>query len=128
MSRRLVFCAFLVTLLAAHVLQAQTPVQSSSSSPSKHVAKSTPPEGSLLEAGSVSAGMYRNPAFGFTCRIPTGWVLRTAEMNVQDKQEGDAADKSADPKEAGSRPAQENNRAALDQPPAAGCPHTGGCR
>ncbi len=109
------------------MLRAQTPVQSSSSSPSKHVAKSSAAEGSQLGAGSVSAGMYRNPAFGFTCRIPAGWVLRTAEMNVQDKEVGEASDKSADPKEAGSRPAQENNRAAPDRTTAVGCPHTGGC-
>ena len=47
-------------------------------------------------------------------------------MNVQEKQ-GDAADKSADPREAGSRPAQEKNRAALDRTAEGGCPHTGGC-
>jgi hypothetical protein len=35
-----------------------------------------------LDAGSVSAGAYRNSSFGFTCKIPAGWVLRTEEMNA----------------------------------------------
>lgn len=109
------------------MLRAQTPVQSSSSSPSKHVAKSASAEDSLLDAGSVSAGVYRNTAFGFTCRIPAGWVLRTGEMDVRDKEAGDAADKSADPREAGSRPAQEKNRATLDRTAEGSCPPTGGC-
>ncbi len=37
---------------------------------------------SPLNAGSVNAGVYRNPAFGFTCKIPAGWVLRTEELNA----------------------------------------------
>jgi len=48
-------------------------------------------------------------------------------MDVRDKEAGDAADKSADPREAGSRPAQEKNRATLDRTAEGSCPPTGGC-
>ncbi len=39
--------------------------------------------GGSLEPGSVSNGVYRNGSFGFTCKIPPGWVLRTEEMNSE---------------------------------------------
>jgi len=39
---------------------------------------------SALDAGSVSDGVYRNRTFGFSYRIPAGWVLRTEEMNAPD--------------------------------------------
>ena len=42
---------------------------------------------SSLDAGSVRAGVYRNPALGFTCKIPAGWVLRTEEMNTGQDQD-----------------------------------------
>lgn len=43
----------------------------------------------------MSNGTYRNPAFGFTCKIPQGWVLRTEEMNAgDDQQAGQEAGKS----------------------------------
>ncbi len=32
----------------------------------------------------MSNSVYRNPSFGFTCRIPAAWVLRTEEMNARD--------------------------------------------
>jgi hypothetical protein len=32
----------------------------------------------------VSNGVYRNPGFGFTYKIPVGWVLRTEEMNASE--------------------------------------------
>jgi hypothetical protein len=34
--------------------------------------------------------VYRNLAFGFTCKIPAQWVLRTAEMNMWE-DEGEQA-------------------------------------
>src|SRR5580693_4459711 len=61
---------------------------SSSSSPAKQVNKSASAAASPLRPGTVSAGAYRNPAFGFTCKIPAGWVLRTEEMNA--REGGDA--------------------------------------
>ena len=51
----------------------------------------------------MSAGAYRNPALGFTCKIPPAWVLRTEEMNVRDGEDAemDAGKKSTDAGKAG---------------------------
>ena len=46
----------------------------------------------------MSAGVYRNRSFGFECKIPSGWVLRTEEMNareLEDEQQ-DAGKKATD--------------------------------
>jgi hypothetical protein len=93
--RRVLLCSGLV-LLALSALRAQTPAQSSSSpsSSSKQVRKSAPTAGSPLDSGTLSNGVYRNPAFGFTCKIPAGWVLRTEEMNARD-DENPNGDKTA---------------------------------
>ncbi len=40
---------------------------------------------SPLSSGSVSNGVYRNAALGFSCKVPPGWVLRTDEMNQNDE-------------------------------------------
>lgn len=40
-----------------------------------------------LDPGTVTSGVYRNKTFGFTCKIPAGWVLRTDEMNARDEDE-----------------------------------------
>jgi hypothetical protein len=91
-----------------------TPQQSSSSSKTsspQHVQKAI----SSRDAGSVVDGVYRNPFFAFTCKIPAGWVLRTDEMNARD----DEAPSSA------SRPASESANtgrvllAAFSRPPVA---------
>jgi hypothetical protein len=77
------------------VLLAQAAAQSSPPS-SKPVRKSASPADSPLNSGSVTNGIYRNPTFGFTCKIPDGWVLRTAEMNQQEVEDekADAGKKS----------------------------------
>jgi len=36
-----------------------------------------------VDRGIISAGVYRNAGFEFTCKIPAGWVLRTDEMNAR---------------------------------------------
>ena len=119
MSFRRIFCGCLCSwvaiLLALPALRAQAAAQSPSSSPSttpssKPVRKSASGGGSPLYLGTVSNGVYRNPAFGFTCRIPAAWVLRTEEMDARD----DVA------------PAKEG-RTAVDRTAEGGCPHTGGC-
>jgi hypothetical protein len=71
-----------------------------------------------LDPGSVKAGVYRNSSFGFSVKVPEGWVLRTEEMNVPAEDE-----------------AVKEGRAALDRtaPSASlraglgGCPHKGTC-
>jgi len=74
-------------VLCIHSFQANAAAQDSSSSSIRSRAHATQKERSAqssLDAGSVSAGTYRNPAFGFAWKIPAGWVLRTEEMNERD--------------------------------------------
>src|SRR5258706_7641646 len=74
-------------VLCTHSFQANAAAQDSSSSSIRSRAHATQKERSAqssLDAGSVSAGMYRNPAFGFAWKIPAGWVLRTEEMNARE--------------------------------------------
>jgi hypothetical protein len=51
----------------------------------------------VLDAGLVTKSVYHNPGFGFTCKIPEGWVLRTDEMNSQTEsnEEGAKSSKSS---------------------------------
>jgi hypothetical protein len=46
-------------------------------------------------AGSLRNGKYENPHFGFSYRVPFGWVERTAEMG-----EADSGGEPADPSKA----------------------------
>ena len=69
-----------------------------------------------LDAGSVINGLYRNPSFGFACKIPAGWVLRTEEMNAAETDDAKSiADKSA----AASGKAERVLLAAFSRPPEA---------
>jgi hypothetical protein len=85
---------------------------SSSSSSTKHSAKAAAE--SRLDAGAVKNGIYRNAEFGFACKIPVGWVLRTEEMNASDK--GEAAETSAPSREGPTTP---------DRTAGGSCPYTG---
>jgi hypothetical protein len=60
--------------------------------------------------------VYRNPAFGFTCKIPAGWVLRTEEMNTRD---GGDAKADEDKKAIGAGKAERVLLAAFSRPPEA---------
>jgi hypothetical protein len=51
---------------------------------------------SPLSAGSVVNGSYKNSAFGFSCTIPEGWVLRTDEMNSREEESGANSAQSRD--------------------------------
>src|SRR5258706_16136852 len=80
-------------VLCTHSFQASAAAQDSSSSSKRSRAHATQKERSAqssfvagFDAGSVNAGAYRNPGFGFTCRIPVGWVLRTEEMNAREAE------------------------------------------
>jgi len=61
----------MVPLLAA-ALWAQQPASSSRSA-----AKVKTP---IPDLGSISQGVYRNSAFGFSYKLPFGWVDRTADL------------------------------------------------
>src|ERR1022692_785255 len=117
MSFRRIFSAFLycclAIVLAGPAIRPQAPAQSSSpsSSSSRQLGKPASAANSPLDSGTVSHGVYRNAAFGFVCKIPAGWVLRTEEMNAPEE---------------GAAPTKEG-RAALDRTAEGGCPHTGGC-
>jgi len=78
------FSASVLLALLATALWAQQPA-SSSLRPPAH-AKSPNPE-----AGAIRDGLYHNPSFGFTYKLPFGWVDRTREM------QDDSPDASNDP-------------------------------
>jgi hypothetical protein len=79
----------IVTLLAASAAgQTSSSSSSHSSQSSRHAASDASPD-----PGSVTNNLYRNKTFGFTCRIPDGWVLRTDEMNAHN--DDDNADQNA---------------------------------
>jgi hypothetical protein len=66
---------------------AQTSSSSSSSNSAKHIKKPAASTGSILDAGAVSNGVYRNKTLALSCKIPEGWVLRTDEMNDREEEE-----------------------------------------
>jgi hypothetical protein len=69
---------------------------SSSSKSSRSSSKQTSAAKSPLDAGSVIAGVYRNRGFGFSCKIPAGWVLRTEEMNTWDASQSNGNESTPD--------------------------------
>jgi hypothetical protein len=84
-------------ICALAAFSAQVGVSAQVSSSSSNPSSSDPPKAEssrrralepALNPGSVSAGVYRSPPFGFVCKIPAGWVLRTEEMNL--REGGDA--------------------------------------
>jgi hypothetical protein len=96
MSFRVVFCCCLCGCVAVASAQSSPPSSSSSSQSSKQVRKSASSADSPLDSGAVSNGVYRNPAFGFACKIPAAWVLRTEEMNARDNENTNADKTAAD--------------------------------
>jgi hypothetical protein len=73
-------------MLARQPPQAQSSAQSSSSSKSKPARKGGLSVDSPPDPGTVNHGVYRNAGFGFACKIPAGWVLRTDDMNTRDDE------------------------------------------
>lgn len=68
------FLAGIILFSLAAVLWAQDKPPHSSSKPAARSRSSVP------GPGAISQGVYRNPAFDFTYKLPFGWVDRTAEM------------------------------------------------
>ncbi len=62
--------------------------ESSSKAGTKH---SKPTATSVLDPGSITDGIYRNVSFGFSYKLPFGWVDRTNEM------QDDSPDSAQDP-------------------------------
>ena len=73
----------------------QQPIPSSNALSAQHAQKGAPPAAASGDAGSVVRAVYRNPSFGFSCKIPPAWVLRTDEMNAQNDEATTHAAKSA---------------------------------
>jgi hypothetical protein len=68
------FLAGVVLVSLAVVSWAQDkPAHSTSKPPARS-------KSSLPDPGAISQGVYRNSAFGFSYKLPFGWVDRTAEM------------------------------------------------
>lgn len=85
--------AFLLTVFALVSLRVDAGSQNSSRSPSSAPRKTV--DSSSPSTGAINNGVYRNSFFGFSCKIPEGWVLRTEEMNSQNVPGGaDATAKS----------------------------------
>jgi len=79
------FISFLIAaFLCAGMLFAQTSARRTS-----NTAQSKAPS---LSLGESANGVYRNPLFGFTYKLPYGWVDRTDEMRQDDS--GKPADTS----------------------------------
>ena len=93
MRARLSRLAAISSFMLATWLWAQTPkppASSSSRSSSKaaaHASIATP------DAGAITDGAYRNRFFGFSYKIPYGWVARTKEMqeDVQDNSQSQSS-------------------------------------
>ena len=82
-------CLFAVALLSRVVLAQQPLKQPTSPSTSSANAKAA-----NLDTGATSTGVYRNTAFGFTYKLPFGWVDRTKEMSEDSNLDSNAPKKS----------------------------------
>jgi hypothetical protein len=97
MSSRLALIFFLLMVSARPFgLVAPAPAQSSSSSspsksPNKHGKQPAAPLNSGIDPGEVSNGVYRNKALSLSCKVPTGWVFRTDEMNAPSEDAGNTS-------------------------------------
>jgi hypothetical protein len=80
-------CLFAVAL-SSSILRAQQ----SSKQPQVPSKSSANARATTLDPGAISGNTYRNPSFGFTYKIPFGWVDRTQEMSQE------PATDSTDPK------------------------------
>jgi hypothetical protein len=92
LARRLI-APLISILIGIGTLQGSAEAQfsgASSAKQAKQAKKSPSISESGLEPGSVSAGVYRNPMLGISCKIPAGWVLRTEDMNARDADQSDA--------------------------------------
>jgi hypothetical protein len=81
---RLSLLVFDLIVLAALGFHATAFAQDSSSTGSSRPRASQKAHSATfsIDTGSVSSGVYRNSSLGFTCKIPSAWVLRTEEMNA----------------------------------------------
>ena len=80
-------CLFAVALLSQAVQGQQPPEPRKLTSNSSNAIASTP------DFGAIANGIYHNTAFGFTCKIPYGWVDRTPEISEDPNPDSNATKK-----------------------------------
>lgn len=117
--RRRFFRAIVVVLGFSITAPAQTASPSSSSNSAKHIRKPAASTGTVLDAGAVTNGVYRNKTLALSCKIPQGWVLRTDEMNDRGEEEDgkDKPDSAPSPTPAASSAGAKVLLAAFSRPP-----------
>ena len=94
-----IFHCLTVALLICHVAAQQTPKElPRSANPSSHANPLIP------DPGAISNGVYRNSFFGFTCKLPFGWVDRTEDMRADADQPTHAADEVPKPSASRAKP------------------------
>ncbi|HXM21159.1 MAG TPA: hypothetical protein VN948_07840 [Terriglobales bacterium] len=81
-------CLFAVALLSQAVQGQQPPEPRKLTNNSSNAIASTP------DFGAIANGVYHNTAFGFTCKIPYGWVDRTPEISEDPSPDSNARKKS----------------------------------
>ncbi len=72
-------CLVCVVFIVPSIQAQQANLSASSASSKPSAAKSQAPD-----LGEVTDGAYRNRFFGFTLKLPYGWVDRTSDMRQQD--------------------------------------------
>jgi hypothetical protein len=82
-------CLFVAALLSRVALSQQPTKQPTA--PSKTSAHT---RAATLDAGTISGESYCNPSFGFTYKIPFGWVNRTKEMSENSVADSTTPEKS----------------------------------
>lgn len=78
-------------LLSCILAAPQTPKEpapSSKAAPAAHTTISVP------DSGAITNGVYHNTTFGFTYRLPYGWVDRTEEMSEDSNADSNDSKKS----------------------------------
>jgi hypothetical protein len=83
------FVTATLLLICATLSAQQSPPAGESSS--KHHSKLPKPAAAAFDPGSITDGVYTNPYFGFTYKLPYGWVDRTGAM------QDDSPDAAKDP-------------------------------
>jgi hypothetical protein len=78
--RRAIVSGTAILLAVVTGLWSQDSPPASSSSAAKHAKGST--SKADLDVETLADGFYRNKTIGLSCKIPSGWVLRTEEMNA----------------------------------------------
>ncbi len=87
---KMLICFFLGTM-ASSLWAQQSPPASGESSSKHHPKLPKQATTSALDLGSITDNIYHNASFGFTYKLPFGWVDRTNEM------QDDSPDSAKDP-------------------------------